>query len=154
MARKIMEDFPEGEIHVMGSIRDGFIFLADLVRALTRPVRCQFINLYYKTPQPGELMTIDRTVLYPPESLQGKEVLLACAILDTGVIIDHILDELRIQGVERVRLATLVDKKSMRRVDLSADYVGFECPDDIYLCGYGMDSNGLYRNLSYLAALR
>jgi hypoxanthine phosphoribosyltransferase len=156
LARRIQEDTDDSELYVMGILRGSFVFMADLIRAMQIPVHCQFINMYYKDSAYNEniVKEIEETQIYPTYSLVGKDVLLIATVLDTGVIMDHLLGHIREQGVRSVRIVTLIDKPFMRRVDLQADYTAFESRKPDFIFGYGLDYQEKYRNLPYLAKLR
>lgn len=156
LARKIQRDYEGEEICVMGILRGTFIFMADLIRAADVSVRCQFINLYYKEAScnDSQIREIEETKVYPAFDLADKNVLLICPLLDTGVIMHHILNNIKLQDVKSARIVALVDKAFLRRVDLKADYVAFEAFDNDYVFGYGLDYQEKYRNLPYLAKFK
>jgi hypoxanthine phosphoribosyltransferase len=156
LARRIHKDVGDSELYVMGVLRGAFIFMADLVRAMETPVHCQFLNIYYKDSALNDnvVKEIEEAQIYPAQPLTGKNILLVATVLDTGVIMDHLLGHIREQGVQSVRIVTLVDKPFMRRVDLRADYAAFESQDTEFIFGYGLDYQEKYRNLPFLAKLR
>jgi hypoxanthine phosphoribosyltransferase len=156
LGQRIQKDFNGAEPYVMGVLRGAFIFMADLVRAMDLPVHCQFINMYYKDSALHEniVKEIEETQIYPAHPLAGKNVLLVATVLDTGIIMDHLLGHIREQGVQSVRIVTLIDKPFMRRVDLKADYAAFESQDAEFIFGYGLDYQEKYRNLPFLAKFR
>jgi len=156
LSRKIQRDFDGEEICVTGILRGAFIFMADLVRAMDLNMRCQFMNLYYKESsyKDNQIKEVEETSIYPAFDLAGKNVLLVCPLLDTGVIMDHIVNQIKLQGVKTARIAALVDKTFLRRVDLKAEYVAFESFEQDYVFGYGLDYQEKYRNLPYLAKFR
>ena len=135
----------------MGILRGAFIFMADLVRAMDAPVHCQFINMYYKDSalKDNIVKEIEETRIYPAHSLAGRNVLLVATVLDTGITMDHLLGHIREQGVQSVRMVTLIDKPFMRRVDLKADYAAFESQDAEFIFGYGLDYQEKFRNLPF-----
>jgi hypoxanthine phosphoribosyltransferase len=87
------------------------------------------------------------------ESLEGKDVLLVEDILDTGLTLNYLLQNLQSRGPESVKVVVLLNKPSRRQVDVSADYVGFEIADH-FVVGYGLDYNQRYRNLPCIATLK
>lgn len=146
LARAIAADTREGgELSVIALMDGAFMFCADLVRRLPMPVRLGLVPI----------RSIDRggnpSAITLPEGfpLKGADVLVVEDILDTGrtllALKSHILE----QGPARLRIAVLLDKPARREAPLVADYVGFRVPDR-WIVGYGLDAEGLYRNLPYV----
>ncbi len=156
LARQINQDMQGQELHVLGILRGSFIFMADLIRCLEIPVRCQFINLYYKDSLVDDsyIKEIDETVIYPTLAITDKHVLIVSTGLDTGIILDHLLNHIQVQGVKSVKLAVLIDKPVQRRTNIQPDYIGFEAKDDEFVFGYGLDVQEEFRNLPYLATFK
>jgi hypoxanthine phosphoribosyltransferase len=139
------------ELTVVCVLKGGFIFTADLVRHLAVPCRIEFIRASsYGTHRAssGKVM-LD---LHHDPYVEGKDVLLVEDILDTGLTVTRILEELRRHNPASLRICALLDKPSARTTTVSADYTGFTIPD-VYVVGYGLDAAGRYRELPYVAAL-
>jgi hypoxanthine phosphoribosyltransferase len=137
------------ELTVLCVLKGAFIFAADLVRHLTLPCRIEFIRASsYGTHRAssGKVM-LD---LHRDPHVEGKHVLLVEDILDTGLTVTRILEELRGHNPASLRVCTLLDKPSARTTPVSADYTGFTIPD-VYVVGYGLDAAGRYRELPYIA---
>ena len=145
MGEKITRDYVGKQLAVMGMLQGSFIFMADLVRHIRRPVRCSFIDINSSSlsDQITELMF---TTTFP---VQGMDLLLVEDVLDTGVTLSYVRQQMEARGAESIRVAALLDKPSCRRVDIQADYVGLEVPDQHFV-GYGLDCDGAFRNLPYL----
>ncbi|HLB89492.1 MAG TPA: phosphoribosyltransferase family protein [Terriglobales bacterium] len=152
MARQISNDYRGQTIHALALLENGFIFMADLVRALEVPVICQFIKPQYRRQQgdgPGEMLEIFFS--HEPD-IRGQHLLLVEGLVHSGVTSEFLMSDLRARGAASVKLATLLDRQSARRVQLQPDYFGF-LVDEAFLVGYGLGSPGqTYRNLPYLAA--
>lgn len=147
LARHISDDYKGKTIPVLGVLENGFIFLSDLVRAMEMPVICQFIKPQYRGPS-GDLVEI-----FFSHSLEisGQHILLVEGIMHSGITADFLMNDPRARGAASVRIATLLDRQSARRVQLQPDYFGF-LVDNTFLMGYGLgapDQTG--RNLPYLA---
>lgn len=84
--------------------------------------------------------------------IRGRDVLLIEDIVDTGYTLRTILDLLRFRGARSVRLCSLLNKERARQVPVPIDYLGFDI-DDRFVVGYGLDYDGLYRNLPYIGVL-
>jgi hypoxanthine phosphoribosyltransferase len=148
MARQISDDYRGRTIHALALLENGFIFMADLVRELEVPVICQFIKPQYHQ---GEILEI---FFSHGSDIRGQHVLLIEGLLHSGVTNEFLMNDLRARGAASVKLATLLDRQSARRVQLQPDYFGF-LVDEAYLVGYGLGSvEQTNRNLPYLAAAR
>ena len=152
MARQISNDYQGKTIHALALLENGFIFMADLVRALEVPVICQFIKPQYRRQQgdgPGEMLEI---FFSHKLDIRGQHLLLVEALVHSGVTSEFLMSDLRARGAASVKLATLLDRQSARRVQLQPDYFGF-LVDEVFLVGYGLGSPAqTNRNLPYLAA--
>jgi hypoxanthine phosphoribosyltransferase len=152
MARQISDDYQGKTIHALGLLENGFMFMADLVRAFEVPVICQFIKPQYRREQentPGGFLEIFFS--HQPD-IRGQHVLLIEGLVHSGVTSEFLMSDLRARGAASVKLATLLDRQSARRVQLQPDYFGF-LVDETFLMGYGLGSAGqTHRNLPYLGA--
>ena len=150
LGRQISDDYRGETVIALGILENGFMFIADLVRALEVPVVCTFIKPRYKqTEGEGSLLEI----FFSHElAITGKHILLVEGLVHSGVTTEYLMSDLRARGAASVKLATLLDRQSARRVPLQPDYFGF-LVDDAFLCGYGLGSpEQTGRNLPYLAA--
>jgi len=150
MAREISEGLAGEEVVALGVLNGAFVFLADLIRALSVPVRVAFLRAasYGRSHRPGEL---EIQAVGEPD-LAGKNVLVVEDIVDTGRSLEGIRRRVEAAGPASLRVAVLLDKRDRREVPVRVDHVGFEVPDE-FLVGYGLDYAGLYRNLPYVGIL-
>jgi len=152
MARQISDDYRGQTIHVMALLDNGFMFMADLARSLEGPVICQFIKPRYQKQQgdgPGEVLEI---FFSHGSDIRGQHVLLIEGLIHSGVTTEFLMSDLRARGAASVKVATLLDRQSARRVQLQPDYFGF-LVDEGFLVGYGLGApEQTQRNLPYLAA--
>ena len=147
MATAIATDTPEGSTLSVLALMDGaFMFCADLVRRLPMPVRLAFVPVVSigRGGDPSQLTLPDG---FPVE---GADLLVVEDILDTGQTLGALVARLREMKPRRLRLAVLLDKPAGRLVAIEPDYVGFSVGDR-WVVGYGLDSDGLYRNLPYIS---
>ena len=151
LGRQISDDYRGETVVALGILENGFMFMSDLVRAMDCPVVCTFIKPKYKQTQQGEAPVLE--IFFSHEqNIQGKHVLLVEGLVHSGVTTEFLMSDLKARGAASVKLATLLDRQSARRVPLQPDYFGF-LVDDAFLCGYGLGSPGQTgRNLPYLAA--
>ena len=152
MARQISDDYRGQTIHVLGILENGFIFMADLVRALDVPVICQFIKPRYRQQQgngPGDAMEI---FFSHDADIRGHHVLLVEGLVHSGITSEFLMSDLRARGAGSVKLATLLDRQAARRVQLQPDYFGF-LVDEAFVVGYGLGSpEQTNRNLPYIGS--
>jgi hypoxanthine phosphoribosyltransferase len=149
MGRAISRDFAGRTVDVVVVLESSFVFAADLLRRISRPVVCHFVRAdIHDLKQAGS----DRREVFfsQPPRLAGCDVLLVDAVLDTGIMQDFLYKRLLESGPRSLRLAVLVDKPCYRRVDLKPDYFGFAVASK-YLAGYGLaGSRGWFRNLPFI----
>jgi hypoxanthine phosphoribosyltransferase len=152
MARQISYDYQGKTIHALALLENGFIFMADLVRVLEVPVICQFIKPRYRLGPENTAVGFLEIFFSHELAIVGQHVLLIEGLVHSGVTSEFLMNDLRGRGAASVKLATLLDRQSARRVQLQPDYFGF-LVDDAFLVGYGLGSpQQTHRNLPYLAA--
>ena len=152
MGRQISDDYRGRTVHALAVLENGFMFMADLVRSLDVPLLCEFIKPLYRDRIHGT--TTSKEIFFSPEiEVRGHPVLLVEGLVHSGVTTDFLMNGLRSRGAASVRLATLLDRQSARRVALQPDYFGF-LVDDKFLVGYGLGNPLFERNLPFLAAVQ
>jgi hypoxanthine phosphoribosyltransferase len=155
LAVQIEGDYPPGqEIHLVCVLKGGFMFMADLVRAMASApsrVTLDFIavsSYAQSTRSSGEV----RLLKDLDTGLEGRNVIIVEDIVDTGLTLMYLQDILRARAPSTLRTACLLSKPSRRVVDVVVEYVGFTIPDR-FVVGYGLDYGGKYRNLGHIAVL-
>jgi len=149
MAKQINRDYAGKTLHVVGILEDCFVFMADLVRALTVPVVCYFVRSQVRDSDSG-LVAMREIMFIPPVDAAGKELLIVQGVLQSGVTLDHLCRTLLMQQPASLRTATLLDKADERKTDVPVDYAGFQLSGR-FLIGYGLGIREQYRNLPFLA---
>jgi hypoxanthine phosphoribosyltransferase len=151
LAREIQRDYHGRDLVIVSLLNGTVLFLADLIRHLSIPLRLDFIGVssYRHDRRPGEMVLTKELGL----DVRGRDVLVVDDILDTGRTLKRALHELRPLKPRRLRTCVLLDKPSRRVEKVTADYVGFEIPD-VFVIGYGLDFAERYRNLPFVAVLR
>jgi len=151
LGRQISDDYRGQSIVALGILENSFMFMGDLVRAVDVPIVCTFIKPRYQQTSKGEAPILE--IFFSHElDIKGKHVLLVEGLVHSGVTTEFLMSDLKARGAASVKLATLLDRQSARRVPLQPDYFGF-LVDDAFLCGYGLGSpEQTNRNLPYLAA--
>jgi hypoxanthine phosphoribosyltransferase len=150
MARLIARDFSGGEMVVISLLNGTVMFLADLIRGLSLPLRLDFIGVssYRVGTESGEMVFTKELRL----DVGSRDVLLVDDILDTGKTLDTVLSKLRALKPRTIRTCVLLNKAARRVAPVKADYVGFEIPD-VFVVGYGLDFAERYRNLPFVGVL-
>jgi hypoxanthine phosphoribosyltransferase len=148
LAAEITRDYAGKDLVLVGVLKGCFLFMADLCRKIDLPLRCDFLGVssYGDETRSSGVIRITSDVSRP---VLGAEVLLVEDIVDTGLTISYLLENLRARRPRTVKVCTLLDKPARRRVQVSIDYRGFTVPDK-FVVGYGLDYQGLYRNLPYI----
>lgn len=150
LSRLIEKDFAGSEMVVVSLLSGTVMFLADLIRHLSLPLRLDFIGVssYGLGTESGDLVFTKELRL----DVRGRDVLLVDDILDTGKTLTRVLAKLRPLKPRRIKTCVLLDKADRRVEDVEADYVGFEIPD-LFVIGYGLDFAERYRNLPFVGVL-
>jgi len=153
LAKEIREHFHDSEqLVVVGLLRGSFMFIADLVRELALPVEVDFLE----TSSYGNSTESSREVRILKDlrgEIEGRDILVVEDIVDTGHTLHHVINLLSSRNPKRMLVCALLDKPSRREVDVQADLVGFEIPDE-FVVGYGIDYAQRNRNLPYIGAVR
>jgi len=145
LASEIARDYREKNPLLLGILKGSFMFMADLVRKLDFSLEVDFIRLssYGSGQQTSGRVKVVQGLL---TAVRGRHVLVVEDIVDTGITIAFLLDYLKKKKPASLRLCTLTDKPSRRRVPVVIDYLGFTVPDK-FIVGYGIDCDEKYRNL-------
>ncbi|NLX65059.1 MAG: hypoxanthine phosphoribosyltransferase [Clostridiaceae bacterium] len=145
LARRISEDYAGKDLLLVGVLKGGFMFLADLCRAITIDVSVDFISVssYGNTTVSSGVVRILKDIDY---DITGKHVLIVEDIVDTGLTLTYLKDLFAAKHCASVKVCTILDKPSRRRVPLEVDYQGIVIPDK-FVIGYGLDYAEKYRNL-------
>lgn len=147
LAAEITQAYDGRELAVLGVLEDGFVFLADLLRAVKVPVRTAFLRFRHNS-----LAGVQDLSFNTQMDLTGRDVLLVEGVLDTGVTQEYLIKQLESRGAASVKLCVLLDKPDRRRVGLKADWRAFEAPDG-YLFGYGLGFQERWRELPFIGTL-
>jgi hypoxanthine phosphoribosyltransferase len=152
LAAEIERDYPpEDGIHLVAILKGGFMFMADLVRAMSERVTMDFmaVSSYGK----GKTSSGQVRVLKDLDSnVEGRHIILVEDIVDTGLTLHYLQDLLKARYPRSLKTACLLSKPSRRRVDVQVDYIGFTI-EDHFVVGYGLDYAERYRNLPEIAIL-
>ena len=150
MSRDIVRDFSGREMVVVSLLNGTVMFLADLIRNLSLPMRLDFMGVssYGAGTESGELVFTKELRL----DVRGRDVLLVDDILDTGRTLERVLGKLCALKPRAIKTCVLLNKQARRVASVAPDYVGFEIPD-VFVVGYGLDFAERYRNLPFVGVL-
>jgi hypoxanthine phosphoribosyltransferase len=151
LARKISGDYAGRPLLLVGVLKGAWVFMADLVRAITIPVACDFLGVssYGVSTETSGVVKIVVDLKHPVE---GQHVLIVEDIVDTGLTLNFLVETLRLRHPRSVKVCALLDKPARHKVDVKIDYLGFTVPNQ-FLVGYGIDYAERYRNLAYIGYL-
>ena len=151
LAADIERDFAGKDLLAVALLTGTVPFLADLIRHIALPMRLDFMGVssYGSGTAPGELVFTKELRL----EARGRDVLLVDDILDTGKTLHAVIDKLHALKPRSLKTCVLLEKKSRRAEAITADYVGFEVPDE-FVIGYGLDYAERYRNLPFIGVLK
>ena len=149
MAREISRDYGHETLHVVGILEGGFMFMSDLVRRLTCPVVCHFMKMEMADSQEAGRQPLRNIVYGNLGDVANQHLLLVEMMVESGITLDHLTQQLLLKKPKSLRTAVLINREDRRRVALPLAYVGFSWEGG-HLVGYGLDQNGLFRNLPFL----
>ena len=151
MSREIERDFRGREMVVVSLLNGTVMFLADLLRRLSLPLRLDFLGVssYGAGTESGDLVYTKELRL----DVRQRDVLLVDDILDTGKTLSRVIPKLRALKPRRIKVCVLLDKRERRVEKVSANYVGFVIPN-VFVVGYGLDYAEKYRNLPFVGVLK
>ncbi len=151
LGERISADYAGRCITLVGVLKGSVFFLTDLAREIKTDVRMDFTMV---SSYSGERSTgVVRMLLDLKESIEGSDVIIVEDIVDSGLTMEYLLQNLKTRRPRSLEVCTLLDKPSRRRSQVAIKYSGFSIPDK-FVVGYGLDFNGLYRNLPYIGVLK
>lgn len=151
MGAQISEDYKGESIYLLCILKGGVFFTTELAKHITVPVSIDFMSV---SSYGGETTSsgIVRIVKDLDTPIEGKNVLIAEDIIDTGRTLAYLMEHLWQRKPNSLKLCTLLDKPDRRVSDVKVDYTGFEIPDE-FVVGYGLDYDQKYRNLPYVGVV-
>ena len=151
IAAEISARYQGRPLKLIGVLKGSVFFLTALARALTIPVKIDFLSIsaFGGVKHPG----IVRIAKDLDEPIDGEDILLVEDIVDSGLTTRYLLQMLAGRGPNSLGIVTLLDRTSKRLVQVPIEYRGFEIPD-AFVIGCGLDHKQLYRNLGYIAVLK
>ena len=153
LGAQISRDFDGREPLFVGVLKGCFVFMADLMRAVSIPCSIDFMVVSSYGGSNTVTSGLVKIIKDLDGDLSGKDVLIVEDILDTGVTLSNLVPMLKMRNPNSVKICTILDKPSRRKADIQPDYEGFQVPDE-FVVGYGLDYDEKYRNLPYVGVLK
>lgn len=149
---QISKDYEGKNPLIVCVLRGSFIFMADLVRAITVPCEPDFMSVssYGGGTRSSGNVKITKDFDNP---IEGRHVIVIEDILDSGRTLSFLLETFKMRGAKSLALCTFLDKPERRVVPVDVDYCGFQVPDE-FIVGYGLDYDQKYRNLPFVGILK
>ena len=151
MGEQISKDYAGESVYLLCILKGGVFFTTELAKHITVPVNIDFMSV---SSYGGETVSsgIVRIVKDLDTPIEGKNVLIAEDIIETGRTLAYLMEHLKQRKPKSLKLCTLLDKPDRRVSDVKVDYTGFEIPDE-FVVGYGLDYDQRYRNLPYVGVI-
>jgi len=148
----ITKDYAGQDLLVIGILKGANMFMSDLIRKIDLPVHIDFmaVSSYGHSTESSGVVKIIKDLDY---EIEGQNVLIVEDIVDTGLTLRYLTENLASRSPKSVKICTLLDKPERRKVEIAIDYKGFDIPD-VFIVGYGIDYAEKYRNLPYVASLK
>ena len=153
LGEKISNDYKDSDnLLLVGVLKGAVVFMADLIRHIDIPLNIDFmaVSSYGSSTESSGVVRILKDL---DETVEGKDILIVEDIIDSGLTLSYMCDILRSRKPNSIKICTLLDKPSRRKIDLKVDYTGFEIPD-YFVVGYGLDYAEKYRNLPDICVLK
>lgn len=151
LAKEISKDYKARTPLLIGVLKGAVVFLSDLIREIEMPLEVDFIAVssYGADTASSGIVRIQKDL---DQSIKGKDILIVEDIVDTGLTLNYLFENLGSRQPNSIKVVTLLDKPERRKVEFEADYCGFKIPDR-FVVGYGLDFNEKYRNLNDICIL-
>lgn len=152
LGAKITEDYQGKDLLLVCVLKGAVLFVSDLMKRIDLPLEIDFmaISSYGSNTQSSGVVRILKDL---NQSIEGRNVLIVEDIIDSGLTLSYLAENLRARGPESVEICTILDKPDRRTTSLDIKYTGFQVPDE-FVVGYGLDYAEKYRNLPYIAVLK
>lgn len=152
LGAEISSYYGDKPILALGILKGAIVFMSDLIRQITCPLEIDFmaVSSYGSSTESSGVVRILKDL---DGSIEGKNVLIIEDIIDSGLTLNYLVENLKSRGPASVKIVTLLNKPSRRKVNIQADFNGFTIPDE-FVVGYGLDFAERYRNLPYICVLK
>lgn len=152
LGEQLTADYQDKFPLLVGVLKGAMQFMADLMKHIDAYLEIDFMDVTSygnATVSSGEVKILKDL----NTSVEGRDILIVEDIIDSGLTLSYLVDLFKYRKAKSIKIITLLDKPTGRKVDLKSDYVGFEVPD-AFVVGYGLDYAERYRNLPYIGVLK
>ena len=151
LGREITHDFDGKDLVIVPVLKGSYVFAADLVRHIDLDMAIDFLGVrsYGHQQESSGVVQITTDL---SSSIEGKHVILVEDIVDTGLTVSYLYENLATRQPASLKIASLLHKPARTRVPVDIDYLGFTV-EDVFIVGYGLDYAQKFRNLPYLAVV-
>ena len=152
IGEQITKDYEGESVVVVGILKGSAPFMADLIREIDLPMDIDFMvasSYGADTKSSGNVKIIKDINI----DVHNKNVIIVEDIIDTGLTMKNLKEIFEVRQCKSISICTLLDKKERRKVEIDADYIGFDVPNE-FVVGYGLDYNGKYRNIPDICVLK
>ena len=152
LGKQITEDYKDKNLFLICVLKGGFVFMADLIREIDLTFQMDFIAVssYGASTKSSGVVRLIKDIDVP---INDKHVIIVEDIIDTGYTLSYLKRILSERRPKSLKICSLLDKPSRRKVEIQGDYVGFTVPDE-FVVGYGLDYNQKYRNFPHIGVLK
>jgi hypoxanthine phosphoribosyltransferase len=151
LGAEITKDYAGQEIVLVPVLKGSFVFAADLSRQIDRPLSIDFLGLrsYGDGTESSGVVQITSDLTKP---IEGKHVIVVEDIVDTGLTMEYLFENLETRHPKSVKLVSLLHKPARTKMKIDIDYLGFTI-EDVFVIGYGLDYAEKYRNLPFIGVV-
>lgn len=152
LGAKITDDYKGKDLLLICVLKGAVVFVSDLMKRIDLPLEIDFmaVSSYGSDTKSSGVVRILKDL---NKGIEGKAVLIVEDIIDSGLTLSYLVENLKARGPESVAICTILDKPDRRKVNIDIKYTGFQVPDE-FVVGYGLDYAEKYRNLPYVAVLK
>lgn len=152
LGAKITEDYKGKDLLLVCVLKGAVVFVSDLMKRIDLPLEVDFmaVSSYGTDTKSSGVVRILKDL---NQGIEGKNLLIVEDIIDSGLTLSYLIENLKARGPESVEICTILDKPDRRKANINIKYTGFQVPDE-FVVGYGLDYAEKYRNLPYVAVLK
>jgi hypoxanthine phosphoribosyltransferase len=151
LGKQITEDYRDKDLFIICILKGGVLFTSDLMKEIDLPLAIDFmaVSSYGSSTKSSGVVRIQKDL---DQEIEGKDVLIVEDIIDTGLTLHYLIENLLSRKPASLKICCCLDKPERRKTDIHVDYVGFNIPDE-FVIGYGLDYAEKYRNLPFIGVL-
>jgi hypoxanthine phosphoribosyltransferase len=152
LGAKIAEDYKGKDLLLICVLKGAVVFVSDLMKRIDLPLEIDFmaVSSYGCDTKSSGVVRILKDL---NKGVEGKHILIVEDIIDSGLTLSYLIENLKARCPESVEICTILDKPDRRTANINIKYTGFQVPDE-FVVGYGLDYAEKYRNLPYVAVLK